>query len=258
MRPVVAERQLANGAPQADAFVARTRDVGKGIGPEDAARRSPLDVGASATGAPSLFAQRFVHESSLIEELPLSAAALAEPWDVQTGHLLAYRGCVESAQSTEPLYERDIKQWQALTVREQAEYDPALELDPRHIGAYRDQPVWVGGREGAAFYVLPERVGALVREINDFADTDSEAVLAFAASVHLRYEVLHPFIDGNGRSGRLLAHWVLVRYGARPVLFTAQDRFETYYRCFDPRTSEPMRRYFAAHQVAAADLDALL
>lgn len=233
--------------------------MGKGTGPDAAAASRRTVVLPDVAAVPSAFAQRFVKESSLIESIALTEEALTAPWGVQrSGHMLAYRGCVESAQSEEPLFERDIKQWQAVTVREQAEYAPELELDPRHIGAYRDQAVWIADREGAPFYTLPERVGGLVMEINNFTTADPAAVLAFAASVHLRYEVLHPFIDGNGRSGRLLAHWVLVRHGVRPVLFTAHDRSSTYYRCFDPRSSENMRRYFAEHQVAVADFDALL
>ncbi len=208
---------------------------------------------------PSAFAQRFVDQSSRIEELPLDCAALATPWPAQdSGHMLAYQACVESAQGDMPLTEAEIKQWQALTVREQALYDPSLELASEHIGQYRNIRIFIANREGASHHELSWRMHELVDAVNNFPPVDSAEAIAFAASMHLRYEVLHPFADGNGRSGRLFAHWILVRHGVRPVLFTADDRFDTYYTCFDPRDARAMINYFNTHQVSASAFDALL
>ena len=48
--------------------------------------------------------------------------------------------------------------------------------------------------------------------------------LAIAADFHQRFERIHPFEDGNGRTGRLLFNYILLQYGYLPVLFLYQNR----------------------------------
>ena len=83
--------------------------------------------------------------------------------------------------------------------------------NPDIAGRWRDQQVWIGGGDlgphGAAF-VAPrhERVPAAVADLVAFVDRDDVPVVAHAALAHAQFETIHPFPDGNGRTGRALLH----------------------------------------------------
>jgi Fic family protein len=84
-------------------------------------------------------------------------------------------------------------------------------MDQGEAGRYRDIRVRVGG------YVPPppEEVSSLMFELLEWWNTDSlllSPVLS-SAIVHHRFETIHPFADGNGRTGRALALWDLYRRG---------------------------------------------
>jgi len=79
----------------------------------------------------------------------------------------------------------------------------------KNPGEFRTSQNWVGGtRPGNAIYVPPpvnelmETLGALEKFIH--ADTPAIPPLIKAALIHVQFESIHPFLDGNGRLGRLL------------------------------------------------------
>lgn len=85
-------------------------------------------------------------------------------------------------------------------------------------GELRRTQVWVGGtRPGNAAFVpppaniVPECLGALERFLHDARDPESPLVKA--ALAHVQFETIHPFLDGNGRVGRLLIVLQLVGDG---------------------------------------------
>ena len=57
-------------------------------------------------------------------------------------------------------------------------------------------------------------------------------VIEAVAEFHLRFENIHPFIDGNGRTGRLVMNFELMKAGLLPVNIKFADR-RKYYDCFD-------------------------
>ncbi len=87
-------------------------------------------------------------------------------------------------------------------------------VQPDIAGRWREEQVWVGGSHlgphGAA-YVAPHhtRVPALIDDLVAFIDRDDIPVLAHAALAHAQFETIHPFPDGNGRTGRALMHGML-------------------------------------------------
>lgn len=87
-----------------------------------------------------------------------------------------------------------------------------------HGGRYRDVQNWIGGSDynpcSAAFVPPPpENVRELMDDLVAFSNDDSLPAVAQAAIAHTQFETVHPFIDGNGRTGRALIHLILRRRG---------------------------------------------
>jgi Fic family protein len=91
-------------------------------------------------------------------------------------------------------------------------------------GEYRTSQNWIGGtRPGNAHYVPPppHEVGECMAALERFLHDDQTPVLVKAALVHVQFESIHPFLDGNGRLGRLLIALVLRQGGllGEPLLY---------------------------------------
>lgn len=93
-------------------------------------------------------------------------------------------------------------------------------------GEFRRSQNWIGGtRPGNAIYVPPpaslvqDCMGELEKFINDIPE--HTPALLKAALVHVQFETIHPFLDGNGRLGRLLITLILLKQGFlhQPLLY---------------------------------------
>ena len=87
-----------------------------------------------------------------------------------------------------------------------------------HGGRVREVQNWIGGSgydPCSALFVPPppEVVDDLLADLVEFCNSDSLPALAQAAVAHAQFETIHPFADGNGRTGRALVHMVLRRRG---------------------------------------------
>ena len=85
-------------------------------------------------------------------------------------------------------------------------------------GLLRTQQNWIGGNDynpcGADFVPPPpDRLGDLLRDLCEAVADESLPPLVQAAMVHAQFETIHPFDDGNGRTGRALIHVILHRRG---------------------------------------------
>lgn len=93
---------------------------------------------------------------------------------------------------------------------------------PEMGGAVRESQNWIGGSSYnpcSASYVPPppEFVDELLRDLVDYATDDGHSPLVQAAIAHAQFETIHPFADGNGRTGRALIHVILRRRGLAPT-----------------------------------------
>lgn len=84
-------------------------------------------------------------------------------------------------------------------------------MDRGEAGRYRTIAVRVGRHVPPA----PAEVSGLMRELLDWWNTPAAALspVLSSAILHYRFEAIHPFADGNGRTGRALALWELYRRG---------------------------------------------
>ncbi|TDC15178.1 Fic family protein [Kribbella albertanoniae] len=93
-----------------------------------------------------------------------------------------------------------------------------IDHQPEIVGRWRDQQGWIGGNDYGphqAAFVPPhqDRVPAAMADLIEFAQRDDIPVLVHAALIHAQFETVHPFPDGNGRTGRALIHAILRRRG---------------------------------------------
>ncbi len=88
-------------------------------------------------------------------------------------------------------------------------------------GAYRRQGVRIVGSNvpTANYLSVPKRMGELMTQLHRSEDT-----VAHVASVHARFEQIHPFSDGNGRIGRLLMHAMLLHKNFPPVVIRPEKK----------------------------------
>jgi Fic family protein len=92
---------------------------------------------------------------------------------------------------------------------------------PAIAGRVRDEQNWIGGNNfnpcGAEYVPPPpEEVGALVEDLVSFSNADTLPPVVHSALAHAQFELIHPFADGNGRTGRALVQIILRRRGLAP------------------------------------------
>jgi Fic family protein len=124
------------------------------------------------------------------------------------------------AAKAEPITEHNIRQIHALILRS---------IDDENAGAYRKGQVYITG----SAYVPPAAIGMpplmqeLVAWINSPEAADLHPVKR-AALAHFRLVHIHPFVDGNGRTARLLMNLILIREGYPPAVIRRERRPEYY------------------------------
>jgi Fic family protein len=90
-----------------------------------------------------------------------------------------------------------------------------------HAGRIRTEQNWLGGNAynpcGASYVPPPaDLVPAYMDDLIGFINSDNLSPLTQAAIAHAQFETIHPFADGNGRTGRALIHLILRRRGLCP------------------------------------------
>ncbi len=105
-------------------------------------------------------------------------------------------------------------------------------LSKEDRGHLRTCPIYIGGREGKPWYALQPLLESWMEIANqiDKLDgiTDLEEVIKHD---HVQYETIHPFIDGNGRTGRIFMNWQRVKCGLDPLVIWQREKY-SYYEWF--------------------------
>lgn len=129
-----------------------------------------------------------------------------------------------------------------------------LGMNPKHCGIYRNTEVQIAGSstQRPDFGLVPY----LIRELVQWWEKDAKLLhpVEAIAQFHCRYEDIHPFIDGNGRSGRLLLNYQLVRAGYWPVNIRYAEERLRYYDAFEAWDTKkdltPMVALIAEREIA--------
>ena len=153
--------------------------------------------------------------SSQIENLTASARAIAE----------AELSGAKPKRNAEMIVANTAAMQAAVSLSDTVDADAILAMhralmakEPRHTpGEFRTEPVWIGGGStpiGATFVgprheLVPGAIGDLIA----FAQRADVPALPQIAVAHAQFETIHPFTDGNGRTGRALVQAILRNKG---------------------------------------------
>jgi Fic family protein len=83
-----------------------------------------------------------------------------------------------------------------------------------HVGVPRSEQGWIGGTSPLDAHLVtppPEYVPQLLEDLVAYVNREDIDPVTQAAIVHAQFELIHPFADGNGRVGRVLISWSIVR-----------------------------------------------
>ena len=148
------------------------------------------------------------------------------------GHKEAFDFVSELVKDNVPISESIIKQIHYLVLADKKE----------DRGVYRRVPVRIMGaqHEPVQPYLIEPKMEQLLR---DFSES-TEHIVTKLARFHIEFEGIHPFIDGNGRTGRLLVNLELMKAGFPPIDIKFTDRI-AYYNAFD--------EYHVKHNLSAME-----
>lgn len=148
------------------------------------------------------------------------------------GHKEAFDYVRQLVQKATPMSERIIKQIHYLVL--------ADKKDDR--GVYRRVPVRIMG--AAHEPVQPYLIAPQMEQLLERYAASAEHIITKLARFHVEFEGIHPFIDGNGRTGRLLVNLELMKAGFPPIDIKFTDRI-AYYNAFD--------EYHVKHNLSAME-----
>ena len=132
------------------------------------------------------------------------------------------------AQKEDKLSEYSIKQIHSLILKN---------IDDENKGKYRTTNVIISGAEHK-----PPQSFEVQSKMQEFIKKYNENItklhpIELASFVHIEFVKIHPFIDGNGRTSRLLMNLELIKAGFPPVVIKLEDRLE-YYKALDIANNE--------------------
>jgi len=171
-----------------------------------------------------------VGDKQLAEYLEVRGYADAAEWV----YAQASDHLTERASDTPYITMTELREIHRLVVEPAWKVQPADDLLPGETpGGFRQHNIraFGGGMTPPDFPEIPALVSDWVRLANA-EPGDAAALMQHLATVHAEFERIHPFRDGNGRSGRLALNLLLVRHGLAPAIIYKRDR-PKYLRALD-------------------------
>ncbi|MFZ4843976.1 Fic family protein [Mycetocola saprophilus] len=225
--PFIAEARLA----LSDEVIALADDASQELA------RFDTEAGLIAAPFASILLRSESASSSEVENLTSSAkqVALAELGESKSGNARLVVANVRAMTAAIAL--SDQMDEEAII----AMHDALLrDISPEYVGSWRNEQVWIGGgaiSPHAASFVPPHhlRVPGLMTDLVAFAERTDIPVLIQTAIAHAQFETIHPFPDGNGRTGRallqsMLRHGGLTRNVTVPVSAGLLQDTDAYFR----------------------------
>ena len=140
----------------------------------------------------------------------------------------AYNAILQAFDQRHPMTEEFVKEIQKQLTKET--YDSACHQQGERPGEYKHHDYVTGRQEvGASPADTPAEMSELLNELQDVSDQNA---LTAAAYFHAKFENIHPFSDGNGRTGRLLMNYFLLLHNHPPVTIHEEDR-KGYYQALE-------------------------
>ncbi|TCS93301.1 Fic family protein [Hazenella coriacea] len=158
----------------------------------------------------------------VLEGITVGGKTLREHLEV-INHRDAIAYVEEIVQKEEPLSEWQIKNIHRLVLKG---------IDDQYAGVYRDQQVFIAGAKHTppAHYLIKEQMESLM----EWYEQEGQVLhpVKRGAMLHAIFVGIHPFIDGNGRTSRLLLNLELMKGGFPPVIIKVENRL-AYYEALD-------------------------
>lgn len=169
--------------------------------------RFDAELGSRITAFAPVLLRSEAASSSQIENLTASARAIftaelgarvGRNAELVAANTRAVQSAIDLSRDITP---HAIKTMHSVLMAEQARHTP---------GRWREEAVWIGTRTDSpvgASYVAPHHghIGSLIDDLVQFAQRTEIQPMISVAVVHAQFETIHPFTDGNGRTGRALA-----------------------------------------------------
>lgn len=151
-------------------------------------------------------------------------------------HIQAIDFIKELAQSKNAISERDILQIHSIILQG---------IDKANAGVYRKVPVTISGakHKPPQPFLVPKQMEGLMLWYNENKETLHPVELS--AEMHERLVTIHPFIDGNGRTSRLLMNLILLQNGYPIAILKGDDKSRLeYYNALEIAQTENNKKVF--------------